>query len=214
MEGSLRRTRSALLLALIILPVTPTLVYSEGELSFTVTIDGVAVPIDPGETVTVRSKDGRDMSVILSRNPVTVFTDPLLSFQYPSSLSVATQRIDDGITQHLVASALGTVVIVQVYEKLDPTLLIDLMLKQITQKDVTAGAELTRSSADKTLKSGLRLKGLRGITRSRLQSRTIEVYAYGREERGVLLVTIIPDENKGSDQTLIDSFWNTLTLKF
>src|ERR1700676_454526 len=102
--ASVRRMSSALLLGLVIVAAAAEPLQAQSERGFTVTIDGVEVPIDPGETVRVRSKDGSPMAVTLSRNPYAVFSDEMLSFQHSGSLTVATQKLSKNITQHMAAS--------------------------------------------------------------------------------------------------------------
>lgn len=210
----MRRMSSALLLGLIIITAAAQPLNAQTEHGFTVTIDGVDVPIDPGETVNARSKDGHPIVVTLSRNPYAVFSDEMVSFQYPGGLTVATQKLSKNITQHMSASALGTAILVQEYDGIDPSTLIPLMVKELTKDDVKIGAELTDEAAERTLKSGLTLNGRRATVKLRKDLKTFEVFAYGQDSQGVLLVTIITDDNQQTDGELIARFWNTLAIRF
>jgi hypothetical protein len=214
LEALVRRMSSALLLGLIIVTAAAQPLKAQTEHVFTVTIDGVEVPINPGETVNARSKNGNPMVVTLSRNPYAVFSDEMVSFQYPGSLTVATQKLSKNITQHMSASALGTAILVQEYEGIDPSTLIPLMVKELTKDDVKIGAELTDEPAERTLKSGLTLNGRRATLKLRRDVKTFEVFAYGQDSQGVLLVTIITDDNQQTDGELIARFWNTLAIRF
>jgi hypothetical protein len=209
----MRRISSALLLGAVIVVAAQPL-RAQGEHGFTVTIDGVEVPINPGETVNARSKAGNPMVVTLSRSPYAVFSDEMLSFQHPGGLTVATQKLSKNITQHMAASALGTVIIVQEYEAIDPTTLIPLMVKELTKDDVKIGGELTEEPAARTLKSGLTLNGRRAPMKLRKELKTFEVFAHGEDSRGVLLVTIITDDNQQTDGELVARFWDTLGIRF
>jgi hypothetical protein len=213
-RASVGRISSALLLGLVIVTATADTVKAQSERGFTVTIDGVEVPIDPGETVNASSKDGNPMVVTLSRNPYAVFSDAMVSFQHPGGLTVATQKLSKNITQHMAASALGTAILVQEYDGIDPTTLIPLMVQELTKDDVKIGGELTDEPAERTLKSGLILKGRRATLKFRKDLKIFEVFAYGQDSRGVLLVTIITDDNQQTDGQLIARFWNTLRIGF
>ncbi len=114
----------------------------------------------------------------------------------------------------MMASAIGTVVIIQEYETIDPTSLKQLMMNELTKGDVKAGAELTQSETGRNLPSGTKLSGLKGVLKSRKEIKTVEVFSYGTDGRGVLLMSMIADENKGTDQAVLDKFWDTLALKF
>jgi hypothetical protein len=210
----MRRMSSALLLGLVVVTAAAEPLQAQGERGFTVTIDGVEVPIDPGETVKARSKDGSPMAVTLSRNPYAAFSDEMLSFQHPGSLTVATQKLSKNITQHMAASALGTAIIVQEYDGIDPTTLVPLMVQELTKDDVKIGGELTDEPAERTLRSGLTLNGRRATMKLRKDLKTVEVFAYGQDSRGVLLVTIITDDNQQTDGELVARFWSTLGIRF
>lgn len=181
---------------------------------FTVTIDGTDIAIDPGETVQATMKDGRTVTVGLTRNPFAKWSDPMLSFDYPSNLTVATQKLSDNITQHLLATAVGTMIIVQEYSGVDPTTLREFMMGELTREDVQIGAELVQSETVRTLNSGMTLKGLEAVVKSGVEVKTVDVLTFGRDRQGVVLVTIILDERRPTDQAFIDKFWSTLVLKF
>jgi hypothetical protein len=187
---------------------------AETTRDFTITIDGTNVAINPGETVQVRLKDGRTVPVGLIRNPIARWSDAMLSFDYPSGLTVATQKLSENVTQHVLASAVGTVVIVQEYIGVDPTELKQFMINELTKDDVQIGSALTQSELTKTLNSGLRLQGIEGVLKSNIEVKTFDVLSYGKNRQGVLLVTIITDDRRPTDQAFIDKFWSTLILKF
>ncbi len=187
---------------------------SNGTRGFTVTVDGVNAKLNAGETVQVTLQDGRTVEVGLTVNPFAQWSDDMLAFDHPGSLAVATHRLNEAITQHMMASAIGTVVIIQEYETIDPTSLKQLMMNELTKGDVKAGAELTQSETGRNLPSGTKLSGLKGVLKSRKEIKTVEVFSYGTDGRGVLLMSMIADENKGTDQAVLDKFWDTLALKF
>jgi hypothetical protein len=187
---------------------------AETTRGFTVTIDGMNVPINPGETVPVKLKDGRTVTVGLIRNPFSQWSDDMLSFDHPSGLTVATQKLSNNITQHLLASAVGTVIIVQEYEGLDPTMLKQFMMNELIKDDVKIGSAFRQSDTAKTLASGIKLSGIEGVLKSRTELKTVNVLSYGKDGQGVILVTVITDDRKATDQAFLDQFWNTLALKF
>jgi hypothetical protein len=43
---------------------------------------------------------------------------------------------------------------------------------------------------------------------------TYEVFTYSKDGRGVLFITTLADDNRKTDQGLIDGFWKTLQVKF
>jgi hypothetical protein len=138
----------------------------------------------------------------------------MLSFAHPSGLNVATHILSKQMTQHMMASAVGTIVIVQEYDRIDPTALKQLMVNELTKDDVKLGAELTQSEATKTLRGGIKLNGLHGTLKSRTELKTFDVFSYGKDGRGVILVSFIDEEYRQADNAFVDKFWQTLVLKF
>jgi hypothetical protein len=185
-----------------------------GLRGFTVTVDGVSIMMNPGESGQITLKDGRTLTVGLTANPFTSWSDSMVSFDHPSGINVATQMLSKRTTQRSMASAVGTVVVIQEYDSMEPTTLNQMMMNELTKNDVKLGAELTQSEAKKTLRGGMVLSGLHGILKSRTAVKTIEVFSYGNDGRGVMLISQLNDDNKANDQAFVDQFWRTLALKF
>ena len=136
------RMVSAAALTLIALCAGPTA--AEDLKAFKLTIDGVTVDIDPGESADVTLPGGKQSKVTLERNDFATFSGGSFSFVHPSGISVTKTDLGENITQYLMASALGTIVVVQEYGKMNPVSLNQLMLQEMTKESVQAGAELTQ----------------------------------------------------------------------
>ncbi len=121
---------------------------AEDMKAFKLSIDGVAVDIDPGESLDVTLPGGKQAKVRLDRNAFATFSGEAFSFVHPSGISVTKTDLGSGIMQYLMASALGTIVVVQEYGKMNPVSLDQLMLQQMTKESVQAGAELTPAGHD------------------------------------------------------------------
>ena len=78
----------------------------------------MAVDIDPGEDANVTLPGGKTAKVRLDRNDFATFSGGTFSFVRPSDISVT--DLGDSITQYLADSALGTIVVVQEYGKMNP----------------------------------------------------------------------------------------------
>ncbi|WP_245475209.1 MULTISPECIES: hypothetical protein [unclassified Mesorhizobium] len=85
---------------------------------------------------------GKRARVRLNRNDFDTFSGGRFSFVHPSSISVSKTDLGESITQYLAASALGTVVVVQEYGKMNPVSLNQLMLQEMTKESVQAGGTL------------------------------------------------------------------------
>lgn len=197
----------------VVLACLPSAAAAEELKAFRLTIGGQTIEINPGETAELELPGGTT-EVTLDRNEFATHTGELFSFNYPSNLTVARSEIAKDITQHLVASALGTLVIVQEYRSIDPSSLDELMLNELTKESVQAGATMTREAATRMLADGRKLSGLRATVTAKSDVSDYEVLAFGTPDEGVLAVTRIDRENIAAEQSILDTFWQSFALKF
>lgn len=205
------RMLSAAALTLIALCAGP--VAAEDLKAFKLTIDGVTVDIDPGESTDITLPGGKQSKVTLERNDFATFSGGSFSFVHPSGISVTKTDLGENITQYLMASALGTIVVVQEYGKMNPVSLNQLMLQEMTRESVQAGAELTQQPTTRKLADGKELTGIRAEVKTRTDTAYFEIVGYGLADQGLLFITRVGSEDLGTEQPLIDKFWERLKLK-
>ncbi len=206
----MRMTMTAAL-AFVALCAAPTL--AEDLKAFKLTIDGVAVDIDPGESVDVTLPGGKAAKVTLERNDFATFSGDNFSFVHPSGISISKSDLGDDITQYLMASAVGTVVIVQEYGAMNPVSLNQLMLQEMTKEAVQAGATLTQKPTTRKLSDGKELTGIRATVKSRTDTDNYEIVAFGTADQGLLMITRIDGESEAAEASLLDKFWESLDIK-
>ncbi|UCI28379.1 hypothetical protein [Mesorhizobium sp. B2-8-5] len=181
--------------------------------AFKLTIDGVTIDIDPGEDVDVTLPGDRTSKVRIDHNDFATFSGGAFSFVHSSSNSVTKTDLGDGIAQYLMASALGTLVVVQKYDRMNPVSLNQLMLQEMTKETVQAGGQLTQQPTSRKLADGKELTGLRATVKTRTDSADFEIVGFGTADRGLLFITRIGDQDNATEQPLIDKFWETLKIK-
>jgi hypothetical protein len=186
---------------------------SEDLKAYKLTIDGVSVDIDPGEDATVTLPNGKDARVRLERNAFATFSSSSFSFVHPSAVTVTKTNLPKGIDQHLMASAVGSMVIIQEYSDMNPVMLNRLMLQEITKESVRAGGKLTQKAGSRKLADGTVLKGLTATVKSRTDQVAYEVMSYGTADQGVVVITSLDDDNAAADRPMIDKFWQSLKLR-
>ncbi|WP_296737231.1 hypothetical protein [Mesorhizobium sp.] len=186
---------------------------AEDPKAFRLTIDGVAVDIDPGEDVTITLPGGKTSKARLDRNDFATFSGGTFSFVHPSTISVTKNALGDGVTQYLMASALGTIVVVQEYGKLNPVSLNQLMLQEMTRESVQAGGRLTQEPTTRKLPDGKELTGVKATVKTRTERADFEIVGFGLPDQGLLIITRIGDHDVATEQPLIDKFWETLKVK-
>lgn len=182
--------------------------------AYKLTVGDQTVEINPGETVELTLPGGGKTQATLTRNEFATYAGGLFSFVHPTGLTVARSDLDKDITQFLVASALGTLVIVQEYRSINPTSLYELMLQELTKESVQAGGTLTRESAERTLADGRKLSGIKAIVAGKSDTSDYEIFGFGTPDQGVLAVTRIDRENAATEGQVLDKFWQSLQLKF
>lgn len=181
---------------------------------YRLTVDGVATDIDVGGSAEITLPDGRKVKASLERNEFATYKGERFSFVHPSAMAVTRTKLSDGIVQHLLATAVGTVVVVQDYAALNPVSLDQLMLQEMTKESVQAGGRLTQQKASRTLADGKELTGIRATVKTRTESVDYEILGYGKVDQGVMVITRIDRENTATDQAVLDRFWSSLELNF
>ncbi len=181
--------------------------------NFTLTIDGVEYAINPGDEITAKGKAGQDVVVGLKKNVFGAFVKGGLSFQYPGKLSVAESEIDTDVRQFLVASATGTVLIVQQYDAINPSSLATLMMDQLTKESVSAGAKHERRDDERILADGTSMKGLFGTLVSPGDNYEIKVLTADAGSGGTIAITQWDKSSSPEDLAMVEMFWSSLKVK-
>jgi hypothetical protein len=201
-------------IALLVLAIVTNEAYANDPTkNFTIIVDGKVFEINPGETLHEKSKSGNRINITLKRKEFANFSSGPLQFEYRGDLSVASTDIDNDIHQHLVASALGTLLIVQQYDKINPGMLTEFMLKQMTDGDVAAAAKLESTPLTLKLADGTEMKGVRATIKSDKDDVSMQVLAADTGVGGVMAISRINNDMAKSEQTIVDRFWSTLKVK-
>lgn len=191
----------------------PGWAWAEEQKTYRLTIGEVAVDIDPGETLDVTMPDGKQTKVTLQANDFAAYAGNMFSYVHPAGVAITKTELDKTINQYLMASALGTMVIVQEYASINPASLNALMLQELTKESVQAGAQLTQQPTTRKLADGRELTGLRATVKTRTDATDFEILSFGLIDQGVLMVTRIDHENVASEGAIIDQFWQSLKIK-
>lgn len=173
----------------------------------------MTVDIDPGESADVTLPGGKRSKVTLERNDFATFSGSVFSFVHPSNISVTKTDLGDDITQYLMASALGTIVVVQEYGTMNPVSLNQLMLQEMTKESVQAGATLTQEPTTRKLADGKELTGIHAEVKTRTDTADFEIVGFGVADRGLLFITRVAGEDAATEKPLIDKFWQSLKVK-
>jgi hypothetical protein len=179
---------------------------------YVLTVDGKTTELDLDKDVQVLV-DGKSVTVRLQRKELQVFRDSGLSFEHPATVQPTTTDVAEGVRQVMLVSANGNGVILQRYHGIDPTALVDLMIKETTDEEVAAGYTRKIEAATRTLSDGREIAGKYARTQSKDESWDRFVYARtDGKGGGYLIVTMMEEDRAAPDVAMIDRFWKTLKL--
>lgn len=181
--------------------------------NYSLIVDGTMVGIEPGETVEVTTPDGRTVTVALTRREFVTHTGEFFSFEHAGRLSTSTSDLGNGVMQHGLVTAVGTLVVVQEYRGLDPSVLTRLVLQEMTKEPKQAGATITERPTTRHLETGTVLEGFRAQAATRYETIEIEVVAIGTADHGVIALTQIDQDHKKEESVIIDRFWDSLQIE-
>ena len=200
----------ALFISLMFLSL-PTL--AEDSKNYVLNVEGKDYEIGLDGSVVAKTKEGKDITIGLKRKEFSTFTKDVVSFEHRSDLSVATTDIERDIHQYLTASALGTLIIIQQYDTLNPASLTELMLKQLSADDLATGYTMNKSDFSRTLADGTVMKGLRANLKHKNDDVDLQVLATDSGDGGIIAMTRINHDMGAAEEPIIERFWSTLKLK-
>jgi hypothetical protein len=204
----MRITRMASYLALLLSSIPA---WADGN--YKLTINGATIELDLDSERNLTLPNGPKLTLKLERKTTNIFTAKGVSFEHPGALNVATSEISKTITQHLMASALGSLVIVQTYADLDATQLVDLMTGKMTESDVAGGATIDTKPFSRTLGDGRVIKGTRSTLKAVGGEAIVEVMAVKQGQGGRMMITRIDPGIAPDEGAIIERFWQTLVLQ-
>ena len=181
--------------------------------NYVLSVEGKDYEIGLDGSVVAKTKEGKGITISLKRKEFSTFTKDVVSFEHRSDLSVAATDIDRDIHQYLTASALGTLIIIQQYDNLNPATLTELMLKQLSADDLATGYTMDKSDFSRTLADGTVMKGLRANLKHKNDDVDLQVVAVDSGDGGIIAMTRLNHDMGADEEPIIERFWATLKLK-
>ncbi|MBL8297109.1 MAG: hypothetical protein JNN30_02070 [Rhodanobacteraceae bacterium] len=179
---------------------------------YVLTIDGKTSELDLDRDAQILV-DGKPVTVRLQRKEQQIFSDSGFQFEHPAAVQPTTTDVGDGIRQIMLVSAHGNGVIMQRYRSIDPTAIVDLMVKETTDEEVAAGYKRKIVSAKRKLADGREFAGKHARTESAGESWSRFVYALSDGKGGGYLVLAMMEDGRAeADVAMLDRFWKTLKL--
>lgn len=173
-------------------------------------IDGKTTEIELDKNYEIKI-DNKIHNIKVASKDTLIYKDDKISFKYLKDYKIATSQLDDGIKQMMVMTADGSGFIVQIYSNMNPSLLNEIMLNEVTKESVSYGFKLERKDYEKRLSSNQKIKINKAFLSYKDEINIYELATFGTKDEGVLIMTMRMDNEKNSEgQKLIDLAWNTL----
>ncbi len=179
---------------------------------YRLSINGAVHELSLDQPLDIVGPDGAALRLELSQKPLQHFAGHLFAMQHPRELKPSTSDLGDNVYQTMMATPRGTAVIVQEYLDMNPELLVDLMIRELTKEERDYGYRYEEQPI--VVNAGTyRLAGKEARTTYAGEVWTRTVYALGVRDRGLLIVTMIEEDGAHKEeQKLIDQFWQSLDL--
>jgi hypothetical protein len=177
---------------------------------YSLTIDGqtILMGLDKPSQITI---GGKAYPVVLKQKDTLTYANKLYTFSYLKDFKVNKKELGNDIDQVMLMTAEGSGVLIQQYQTMSPTALNELMLTELTKESISYGYEMVRKDYDRTLASGQKVRVCRAELTYKDDKNIYEIATYGGKDEGVLIMSMVMDEEMGSQgRTIIDLMWKSL----
>ncbi len=179
--------------------------------NYILTINNKQYDVALGETEKIKVGD-QYLNIKVDKKDILTFRTENFSFQHKSKYSPSKTDLGDGIYQTAMVTPLGTAVMIQEYDSLDPTGLVDFMVNEVTKEEKDYGYVVKSSPDSLTLSDGTKLSGK--VVVSKYSGSHIKrfFYTYGKKDAGLLFMTQIDYEMAAEDEEVINHFFESLLI--
>lgn len=176
---------------------------------FSLSIDGQTIQLGLDKPAQI-SIGGKSYPVVLKQKDTLTYGNKLYSFNYLKDFKVNKKELGNDIDQVMLMTAEGSGVLIQQYQTMSPTALNELMLTELTKESISYGYEMVRKDYDRTLASGQKVRVCRAELTYKDDKNIYEIATYGGKDEGVLIMSMVMDEEMGSQgRTIIDLMWKS-----
>lgn len=193
--------------------ILPYHAFGQNVPNYEISINEKKYDISLGCDYQIKSDSGETFHFRVNKKAVMTYKNKHISFQHKSDLAISSTDLGNGIRQTMTNSAVGTLVLIQEYNTMNPTTLVNLMLQELTKEQINYGYKMHKETYSKALKDGTELGGKRAILKYNDEEEYWTVLAYGRKDRGFLVITKIDKENLDTEKNIIDLMWETLQIE-
>lgn len=202
-----------LIILLAMITILPCHAFGQNVPNYEISINGETYDISLGRDYQIKSNSGEKLHFRVNKKAVMTYKNGYISFQHKSDLAISSTDLGNGIRQIMTNTAVGTLVLIQEYSTMNPSAMVNLMLQELTKEQINYGYKMQKETHSKALKDGIKLRGLRATLKYNEEEEYWTVSAYGKKDRGLLVITKIDKEYLSTEKSIIDLMWETLQIE-
>ena len=168
---------------------------------YTLEINGRAYDVGLGEDKRLELPGGETLTINLSMKEYIDFESGLFRFSHKSMYKANKSDLGEGIYQTMIVTPLGTGVLIHEYTTMNPTGLVDLMLRELTKEEVDYGYAYKEKKVTRKV-GGHTMKGKQATTTYKDEEWSRAVYTFGTRDAGILVITFMEKANEKRTSTL------------
>ena len=146
----------------------------------------------------------------MRKKAVQTYKSDKMTFQHPGTVSPGRTEVAPGIHQLFMCSTLGTVVMMQEYDELDPILMIDPLIANLTEEEVASGYDIVEEKSVVRLTDGTELRGKKVTSKHGDVALERYVICHRTGGSGIIVITQIGESPSQEDKDMLDLFMRSL----
>jgi hypothetical protein len=200
-------------LFLLLFAVLTSLAAKAQEEDYLIEMNGKEMPVSLDKEYKV-PVNGKTVSFTIRAKDTLQYNGGLFSFKYTKDLKISKMTISEGIEQVMLITSGGSGFIIQEYASIDPTMLNEMMIKEVTKESVSYGYEMERKDYDRKLLSGQEINVDKAVLTYKDEINVYEVATMAGRDNGILVMTMMMSEEfNEKDANVIELMWRTLKFK-
>ncbi|MGN6402134.1 MAG: hypothetical protein ACTHMD_16870 [Flavisolibacter sp.] len=133
---------------------------------------------------------GKKINLSLKQKDVIAFKDSAFSFSYLKGYLVSEAPIENAGMQYAILDAGGSGFLVQKYWTLNPVMMKEILLQEVTKESKGYGFTEKREEYQRKLKSGQTVSILKSTLTYKDETNVYEVAALGGKDEGLVIMTL------------------------
>ena len=202
-----------IIILLAMITILPCHAFGQNVPNYEISINGETYDISLGRDYQIKSNSGEKLHFRVNKKALMTYKNGYISFQHKSDLAISSTDLGNGIRQIMTNTAVGTLVLIQEYSTMNPTAMVNLMLQELTKEQINYGYKMQKETHSKALKNGTKLRGLKATLKYNEEEEYWTVTAYGKKDKGLLVITKIDKEYLSTERNIIDLMWETLQIE-